>query len=423
MGDGQNGGVVATLPQTAPHRSARHASRRWWSWPVLVAVGYLAVQVVLGPAAVVYPDTARYGSMALVFRGVPKVEAEAAGSAMLCADRGEQAARTQAEQTLPIGTPADPAAVEAQCLAAAGGHLEPTDNPRYTAIFDTRPGYPLAVAAVTPLLGLKGALWAVPVTATLLAGLLVWLLLRELGATPQARAAGQLLLYVLPVGWWGSQMLTEGPILAGVAAAVLGAVWLTHGRRGAGASMLVGGLAVVATVKYSTALPLGAAFAVVAVAGLWLRGIDRVGAVLAMAVGGTTTAVLLWLSHARGWPSIGDTEQDLFAVHFTRPDVSDVTARLVAADEAYWSHWLLITPMNVALLAGLVVCGWVLARRSPMAALFVGAAAAAGVVLCAAHPDMFEGDRLYALAWLVVVVGAPLCVSGPQRKEAPRPQP
>lgn len=390
---------------------------------MLVAVGYLAVQVVLGPSAVVYPDTARYGSMALEFRGVPQVEADAVGSAMLCADRGEQAARTQAEQTLPIGTPVDPAVVEAQCVAAAGGHLEPTDNPRYTAIFDTRPGYPLAVAAVTPLLGVKGALWAVPVTATLLAGLLVWLLLRELGATPQAAAAGQLLLYVLPVGWWGSQMLTEGPILAGVAAAVLGAVWLTHGRRGAGASMLVGGLAVVATVKYSTALPLGAALAVVAVAGWRLRGVDKVGAGLVAATGAASTAMLLWLSRTMGWPSIGDTEQDLFAVHFTRPDVPDVTARLVVADEAYWSHWLLITPTNVALLAGLVVCGGVLARRSPMAALIVGAAAAVSLVLTAAHPDVFEGDRLYALAWLVVVVGVPLCVSAPQRKETPHPQP
>jgi hypothetical protein len=423
MGDGQNGGVVATLPQTAPHRSARRASRRWWSWPVLVAVGYLAVQVVLGPAAVVYPDTARYGSMALEFRGVPKVEAEAAGSAMLCADRGEQAARTQSEQTLPIGTPVDPAAVEAQCVAAAGGHLEPTDNPRYTAIFDTRPGYPLAVAVVVPLLGLKGALWAVPVTATLLAGLLVWLLLRELGASPQAAAAGQLLLYVLPVGWWGSQMLTEGPILAGVVAAVLGAVWLTHGQRTAGAAMLVIGLTVVAAVKYSTALPLGAALGAVAVAGWWLRGVNKVGAGLVAATGAASTAMLLWLSHAMGWPSIGDTAQDLFAVHFTRPDVPDVTGRLVAADEAYWSHWLLISPLNGALLAGLVVCGAVLTRRAPMAALFVGAAAAAGVVLTAAHPDVFEGDRLYALAWLVAVVGVPLCVSAPQRKETPRPQP
>jgi hypothetical protein len=415
--------MVATFPRTAAHAVPRRTPHGWWRWPLLAALAYLALQVVLGPAAVVYPDTARYGAMALEFRGVPKVEADAAGSAMLCADRGEQAARSAAEQTLPIGTPTDPAAVEAQCVAAHGGHLEPTDNPRYTAIFDTRPGYPLAVAAVTPLLGVKGALWAVPVTATLLAGLLVWLLLRELGASPQAAAGGQLLLYVLPVGWWGSQMLTEGPILAGVTATVLGAVWLTHGRRAAGTSTLIVGLAVVGTVKYSTALPLAAALAVVAVAGLWLHGNDRVGAVLTMAIGGTTTAVLLWLSHARGWPSITDTAQDLFAVHFTRPDVPDVPARLVAADESYWSHWLLISPTNVALLAGLVVCGWVLARRAPMAGLFVGAAAAAGVVLCAAHPDVFEGDRLYSLAWLVVAVGVPLCVSGPQRERSPHPQP
>ncbi len=413
--------MVATLPRTAAH-SAPSTTSRGWRWPALAALAYLTVQVILGPAAVVYPDTARYGAMALEFQGVPEAEAAATGSAMLCADRGEQAARAAAAQTLPIGTPADPAAIEAQCVAAAGGHLEPTDNPRYVAIFDTRPGYPLAVAAVEPLLGLKAALWAVPVAATLCAGLMVWLLLRELGANPRAAAAGQLLLYVLPIGWWGSQMLTEGPILAGVTAAVLGAVWLTRGRRTAGATTLTAGLAVVAVVKYSTALPLAAALAVVAVAGLWLRGIDRVGAVLAMAIGGTTTAVLLWLSQARGWPGIGDTAQDLFAVHFTRPDVPDVMHRLVAADEAYWPHWLLISPTNVALLAGVVVCGGVLARRSPMAALIVGAAAAAGVVLCAAHPDVFEGDRLYSLAWLVIVVGAPLCAA-PQRKESPHPQP
>lgn len=408
MADGQTGPVVSTLPKPVTHSAPRRTPHGWWYWPALVALLYLLVQAALAPAAIVYPDTARYGAMALEFQGVPRVEAEATGSAMLCADRGEQAARAAAAQTLPIGTPPDPAAVEAQCVAAHQGYLEPTDNPRYTAIFDTRPGYPLAVAAVEPLLGLKAALWAVPVGATLLAGLMVWLLLRELGATPAAAAGGQLLLYVLPIGWWGSQMLTEGPILAGVTAAVLGAVWLTRGRRTLGATTLILGLAVVAAVKYSTALPLAAALAVVAVAGLWLRGVDRVGAVLAMTIGGTSTAVLLWLSQARGWPGIGDTAQDLFAVHFTRPDVPDVVSRLVAADEAYWPHWLLISPLNVALLAGLVVAGWVLVRRSPMAALIVGAAAAVGVVLTAAHPDPFEVDRLYSLLWLLPVVGLPL---------------
>lgn len=399
----------SALSPVAPPKVARHTPphpARGWRWPVLVAALFVAGQAVVGPAAAMYPDSARYGSEALQLTGTPRAEAEQRAAQVWCADKAEQAQRANAALTLPLSAPTDPAAVEKTCLEGSAGGLYPS-NPRYDAIFTTRPGYPLAVAVLLPFVGMKAALWLVPMLSTLAAGVMVWLLLRAVGLTARRAAAGQALLYLLPVGWWGTQMLTEGPILLGVTTATLGAVLLLRERPTAGVAALGAGLAAVAAVKYSTALPLAAALLVAGlVSGVATWASRRAAAVLTAAAG-VGLAVLVGLSRAWRWPGIADTSQDLFALHFTLPDVPNVGQRLIEANVAYWTRWPVLSPLNLALVAGVAAGGWALWRRSRALALVVLGVAAVGAVLTAAHPDVYEGDRLYSLSWLAVVIGLP----------------
>jgi hypothetical protein len=370
-----------------------------------VGLLYLCVQAALAPAAIVYPDTARYAEMALTYDGMSPVAARQAAVDLQCADVAEQLARADAVR--PVPQHPDVAAAESSCRSSQADHLIPTGSPRYQAMFDARPGYPMLVAPLIPLLGLKAALWAVPVAATLLAGMLVWVLLRRLGATPAAAAAGQALLYVLPTGWWGSQMLTEGPVLLGVTAAALGAVLCLAGRHGSGSIVLLAGLAVTGLVKYSTATLVAAAVVAAVLVGGW-RDTNRRGTLTAATIAAAVGGLLWWMTQTHRLPGSNETLQDMLTSHFAAPDVTDPIRMLIDTDVHYWTAWLTLAPMNLALIAGAAVACYVLWRVWRPAMWIVGAVALVGLAVAAAHPDPFEADRLYSLLWLLPVVGLPL---------------
>jgi hypothetical protein len=370
--------------------------------PVAVALGFLVLQVALAPQARMYPDTARYAELALTYQGVPAAQAHRTVLGLLCADQAEQAQR----DSLP-GYPVDPVAVEKQCRKRQAVHFVPTDDPRYAAIFATRVGYPALTAALEPLTGLKAALWAVPVLATTVAGLLIWSLIRRLGLGPRLAAAGQVLLYVLPIGWWGTQLLTEGPVLLAVVVVVVGVVQAMDGDR-RGLAVMASGFAALGVVKASDGALLAVALTGAAAAG-WLldRGRRRrwtgTGAVCAIGA-----ALLVGVPAALGWPGLEVSLQDLLTAHFQQPDVADVWAGWFTALRAYLSRWPNLTDTNVALLAGVVTGAWALWRRHRPAALAVGAVAAAAAAEAMIHPSLGDSSRFYSRAWLLVVVGLPV---------------
>jgi hypothetical protein len=266
-------------------------------------------------------------------------------------------------------------------------------------------------------------LWAVPVASVLFAGLGVWWLLRTIRVASPTAAAGQALLYLLPVGTWGTQALTDGPVLAGVVAAMLGGVLLVAGRLRSGTLMLVLGLAWTASVKYSTALPLAGALVIAALAAWWLGTPDRRGLALLGGISAAATAGILAVSHRLGLPGTTDSLQDTFTDHYAHPDVPDVWARLLDANIGYWTRWPILVPSNLLLAAGVLLGGWALWRWQRAAALVVLATAAVGVALTIAHPEVNALDRLYVLTWLAPVVGLPVAVqrltpanAGPQER-------
>jgi hypothetical protein len=372
-------------------------------------LAFLFIQILLAPSSPLFPDSNMYSIIAYRYLGDDEQTAVTKTIRQWCADQAKHQAQVNDAWMVPDRR-FDPRQVEQRCLTDNTGNVEFTGQPRYRQIFAPRIGYPLAVAALAPLTGMRIALWAVPVGCTLLAGLLLWYLLTVAGLRPSVASVGQALLYLLPTGTWGVLSLSEGPTLLGVVTAILGSVLLSTGRRGSGIAALVAGLVATGLVKYSTALPFAGALVVVALVGWWLRAGDRRGLLLLGATGAVATGAVMLVSTLLGLPGMSESLQDSFTNHFHQPDVPDPWSRLWEVNSRYWLHWLTFTPTNVTLLAGSVVGGWAMWRRDRFVALLVLACGTLGFALTAVHPEVTQGDRLYVLAWLIPVVGLPMAV-------------
>jgi hypothetical protein len=311
-------------------------------------------------------------------------------------------AHVLAEQLWCVGQPPD-------CMAVNAAHFAPTGDPRYAAIFDTRPGYPLMVAGLFSVIGhMRFSMWIIPVVCTLLAGLGIYWLLRLLGLIPGLAAAGQALFYLLPTGVWGVHALTEGPITAGAVAAILAGVLLARGRFALGTGLLVIGLGSMAAVKYSTALPVAGFLLVAAILCWWRHDADRRGLAILGGVSLLTLATVLYISDKLSLPGFNDTAQDLFTNHWATPLVPNPIRMMISANHYYWVNWLTIDSNNALLLAGVIVGLVALFRFNRMAALLVLASVLVGFAQAAVHPLPTQGNRLYLLAWLAVIVGLPV---------------
>ena len=360
--------------------------RNRWLWPLLFAVLFLLVQSCLAPHAPLDVDSTWYAQLAYQYLGRSPQDAHHLAQLLWCT------------------TDTNP-----DCMTVFAHHLPPTGAPRYAAIFDSRPGYPLAIAGLTTVIGnLRLAMWLIPMACTLLAGLGVYWLLRQLGLVPALAATGQVLYYVLPTGIWGVHALTEGPVDAGVVAVILGGVLLASGRFAWGMAMLVIGFGTMTAIKYSTGLPLAGLALLAAIVCWWHRDANRRGLAVLGGVSLLTVAIVLYISSRFRLPGFTDTAQDLFTDHFTKPDVPDVMQRVIGANWSYWSGFLSIDTNNLLLLIGLVVGLVSLLRHHRVAATLVLATVLTGFALAAAHPDPSGGVRLYLLAWVGVVIGVPV---------------
>ena len=360
--------------------------RNRWLWPLIIALLFLLIQCYLAPNSALDVDSAWYAQLAYQYLGHSAQEAHHLAEIIWCNN--------------------DPIK---GCMAKFADHFTPTGSARYAAIFDTRPGYPLAVAGLTSIIGnLRLALWLIPMVCTLLAGLGVYWLLRLLGLVPALAATGQVLFYVLPTGTWGVHALTEGPITAGCVATILGGVLLARGRFAWGTVLLVLGLGSMTVIKYSTGLPLAGLLLLAAIVCWWHREADRRGLAILGGISLLTVAVVLYVSQELGLPGFSDTAQDLFTNHFDKPDVPNVLGRMIGANGSYWAQFFTIDSNNALLLAGLVVGLTALFRHHRVAATLVLANSLLGFALAVAHPDAMAGNRLYLLAWLGVVIGVPV---------------
>jgi hypothetical protein len=367
-------------------------ARRAWLLGIAVAAVYVALQLTAGSQWFLYPDSYRYARAAERFDGATRAQAHREALDAFCVTRGN-AARAAARLSPLAGAPLPDGMLTArQCLDRWADATDiTTTDPRYQAIFSSRPGYPLLAAPFVRMFGVIRGLRLLGLLTAAGGSLLVVGLLRSAALPPLAAVCGQLVFLATPMARWSLQALSEGLVTACALAAIWGAVLLTRRRPVAGAPLVVVSLAVCAVTRYSLALLL-AALTAAAAAAVWCFV-----------------------------PSATTTLQDTFTKHFAYPEVPDPWQRLADLDGRYWAHWIGAQAALPTFLVPILVAVWALYRYRPDLGWFALATALTGVLQVAAHPLAQEADRLGILMWMPVVLGLPLLVARAQGDGAVAP--
>ncbi|WP_327354665.1 hypothetical protein [Streptomyces sp. NBC_01304] len=362
---------------------------RRWAAPVLIALVLTGFHSVTQGGGGFSNDSYRYTRASLQLLGMERAEAQLAARDAYC--------------------DAQPAPNRAACLKANPHGLLP-DHPRYERIFDTRPGYPLLAAPFIAAFGVLKGLWLLSLALTTTLGVLVYRLLRIAGTPRYAALAGQVVALMGGLGYWGARHLADTLVAPCVVACAIGAVHVLEGRRRAGWTWLVAGLAAVGLAKYSTAMLLTVCLAAVAGAYAWRvrHQVTLYRRALALLGGSAGAALVVNVTTAAlGLPGLSESMQDTLTRYFTRPDVPDPVRGMLALEAGYWPSWL---HLNAGFAVLLAVCCFALWRGRPVLAVPGIAVGLTGIGTAVAHPLLEELDRLWVLAWLPVALGVPLLV-------------
>ncbi|WP_433652680.1 hypothetical protein ACQP2C_10395 [Micromonospora zamorensis] len=388
--------------------SAFTGGRRGWILPLLAALAFVGLWTLAQPAVNPVNDSYRYARATLSLLGTSPAEAQREALAAACEEQARWNARTASLDPVAMEAPPRIAERTRQCIARYPNGLTP-NAPRYEAIFEDRIGYSVLAAPFVGLFGVNLGLSVTSVLFTALGGALIFWLLREVGVSVGIAVGGQLFYYFSPLGWWGSYPLTEGPVLAFTAAALLGSWWLLRQRIAAGAALLIAALVLGTAIRYSTFLLVAAALAAAALLTLaTTRTARRPGTWLLVGIGATATVGIFAMAKVLGLSGTGETLQDTFTNHFVLPDVADPWRRLVDLNLNFWPSWFRQELRAPWLLLGLGFGAWALFRRDTALAWVTLALAGTGLATQIAHPMWVESDRLYVAVWLVPVVGLPL---------------
>ncbi|MFJ3229726.1 hypothetical protein [Streptomyces sp. NPDC086787] len=407
-------------------RSAIASIRRRGALPLLVCLLYAVFQLGAGPQWTLFPDSYRYARAAEQYLGASRQEAHREALAAFCTSRA--AHRAHDEKLQPEekrGERAIRSTEERACLDRwADAPDITTGDPRYQAIFSSRPGYPLLAAPFVGAFGVLRGMRLLGLVTAAAASLMVYGLLRGAGLARRAALTGQLAFLATPLGWWSAQALGEGLFTV----CVLGILWgglLLFRRRSVPGAVALTALSYGAAVltRYSSVLVLAALLAAVG-AGAFCFSRDRrlrhAGTVAL--VGVSTAAAAAVVAAMRVWdlPSSQVTLQDTFTHHFTTPDVAHPWSALLQLATRFWRDWAAqqIAAPGFLLLTALAV--WALARYGEGLGGLALATGVGGVLLVSAHPLVQEADRLAVLMWMPVVLGLPLAVD---RHLAVRPLP
>jgi hypothetical protein len=374
---------------------------------LVVAALFLVMQIVgYHSGGPLYNDSYRYLQRTVEFSGGSSHEATVKAQIFAC-----QAQVRQGTSDEHLGQARVYYKPSKQAMAACEHQkfiwLKP--EPRYDAIFHSRPGYPFLASLIAPAVGPERALWAVSVLATIAGGGIVALLLRMFGCRPLVALSGQVLYYLAPTGYWGVQLLTNGLSLALALVALLGAVLLLRRRPVAGGLVFAGAFAGGLAVRYSDFTLLGATMTVAALAGLCRKELRHRGTALLAGLSVAGYGVLTLVAAALSWPGGSESLQETFTQHFKLPDVPDPTHRLVLMNKQLFSllPWSFDGQGMWALV--LAVVGFVaLWRFSPTLALPTTAVASLGLLGVMAHPVTSDFDRLNAPLWVLAVVAVPV---------------
>lgn len=397
---------------------------RAWPLGLLVVAVYAVLQLAAGSQWSLYPDSYRYARAAEQFTGVSRAQAHRDALAAFCDSRAN-AARADARLSPVAGASLPPVTMTArQCRKRWANAADiTTADPRYQAIFSSRPGYPLLAAPFIKVFGVIRGMRLLGLLTAAGGSLMVIGLLRSAGLPPLASVCGQLVFLATPLARWSLQALGEGLVTLCALGTIWGAVLLVRRRPVAGTPLLVASLAVCAVTRYSSALVLAALTAAAAVA-VWCAMRERRHRWTAVLAGLSATAAALTAGviSVLALPSATTTLQDTFTVHFRHPEVPDPWQRLAALDVRYWEHWIGAQATLPIYLVPTLLAAWALYRHRPDLGWFALATALLGAVQITAHPLVQEADRLGVLMWMPAVLGLPLLLTTPRRRDTDTPQ-
>ncbi|MFD3647881.1 hypothetical protein ACFWVT_12680 [Streptomyces cyaneofuscatus] len=397
---------------------------------LLIAVAFAGLQLtaVTGRAS---PDTKNYLSYALSLSGEGRAEAGRRAIDYSCASQQHGPL-----DSIPWTSRKIAGESEEQCVRRlndsvahwsrngnTSGMIAPFANHRFMAIFEARPGYPLFLVPFVTVFGAMWGLWLAGLVVALAGSVCVLLTLRCAGASRRAGLAGQALYLALPTGTVAMNPLSDGLSLALGTAVVLGCTLLALDRPRTGAALVVGGLALMFPVRYSQALLLAAALtAGFALRWAWLRRrrrpSQRTGQ-SAVLCGALAVAVYAG-AHLLSWPTGQDSAQDLLTDHYRRPDLPNPWPEFLVQERIFWTAWLRRQATYPVLPVLLALSAWALLRRRSAVLPIALAAASAGILNQAGHPnlDQLLGHRLIVFVWLLPVLAVPLLLD---REPTPSP--
>lgn len=383
-----------------------------------ISVCFVLLQICL--SSFEFPsDSYRYAKAAEQFGGATPAEANSAALDAFCTSKAD---RLTAEQGL------RPAATDLadfrqarlrECFYAYSGDGDLTStDPRYQAIFSTRPGYPLMLVPFVRVFGVFDGMRIFGLLAAVSGGLMIVGLLRSAGLSPAASAVGQIGFLASPLGWWASQALGEGLFMVCTLGVIWGASLLMRRRWLSGPTLMIGGLVGAVVTRYSSAIIL-VGFLAIAAAGAWLltRRFRHSGTVVVAAISGAGAALIAVGMRLLSLPSATITLQDTFTEHFVRPEVPDPWGSLLGLASRLWTHWLHEQAAAPAYLGLVAVATWALVRYGRELGWLSLPLWLTGVSLMTAHPLVQEADRLGVLMWMPVILGLPLLVK-PARQRA-----
>lgn len=295
-------------------------------------------------------------------------------------------------------------------LAECAGYLtlryQRTD-PRYSAIFDSRPGFP-AVAA--PLIGTLGDDLALRLVATLSTAVaaVLWAVIGRLAGLSWPLALGvQAVVSLTPFSHWGTRPFAEGFVAAACALLIAGVSLAGSGRKRSGIIAQLTGAVLLVFAKAYIALILGAVMLFALVVAAALRRTRPRASLLP----GPALALLggLVVPQVAGWPGLMVTLQDLATRHFLHRDVKHPVQayRRILLDylgAALTRPALILAVGAVVVLLVVVLVRW---RRGEVWAAVLGPIGI-GVGSVIAHPVALIDARLFSAAWPGIVLAGAL---------------
>ncbi len=207
-----------------------------------------------------------------------------------------------------------------------------------------------------------------------------------------------------------TRMLTEGSLMVGYLAVIIGALLTWRGRHRLGLTVITLSLVWLFAVKSAGGLVAAAVVAGSSLIGLIGTRGRRRGPLLAGALSLVMTVLWTVFSGLTHQPGLNATIQDYAAHHFLKPDIPDPYGWLYRMNRAYWpDQWHALLAAPKPMIEFLVASALLIVKLRREATLFI-VIGLIGLAMQVAHPYASQWNRMNFSLWLTVAAAAGLVV-------------